>query len=171
MPALMDLTSQRFTRWLALKRAEDHIQPNGKRVARWHCVCDCGTERVVDARGLRGGTSTSCGCLHREIVGALAAAMVGADHPSWKGDDVLYEQVHYRMDRSLGKAKYTDCTDCGDGTAAADWSYDGGCADERIWHGHPYCPHPEHYHPRCRHHHRVLDVAARRAIDQDGIWG
>lgn len=34
--------------------------------SRWHCRCDCGTERAVLSRSLRYGKSLSCGCLRRE---------------------------------------------------------------------------------------------------------
>lgn len=35
------------------------------------CRCECGVERRVSIYGLRIGDSKSCGCLHREIVGAM----------------------------------------------------------------------------------------------------
>ena len=42
--------------------------PNGKKNhARWLCVCDCGKETTVYARGLRKGTTKSCNCLQREL--------------------------------------------------------------------------------------------------------
>ena len=60
-----DLTAQRFGR-LIVERAE-----NGKDRPRWRCVCDCGTERVVEGQKLRTGQTQSCGCLKREVL-ALA---------------------------------------------------------------------------------------------------
>lgn len=33
----------------------------------WSCICTCGTERRVKTQSLREGTSTSCGCSHREL--------------------------------------------------------------------------------------------------------
>jgi hypothetical protein len=49
-----DLTAQRFGR-LIVERAE-----NGKDRPRWRCVCDCGTERVVEGQKLRTGQTQSC---------------------------------------------------------------------------------------------------------------
>ena len=60
MPALKDLTSQRFGRWLVLSRA-----PTVKEIVHWFCRCDCGIERVVRSASLVSGASTSCGCLTR----------------------------------------------------------------------------------------------------------
>jgi len=37
-----------------------HSAPNGR--ARWNCVCDCGTEKVIPADTLAKGRSKSCGC-------------------------------------------------------------------------------------------------------------
>lgn len=51
------------------------IGPQTKgREARWLCRCDCGTEREVKARTLRGGRSRSCGCLQREAARKTALA-------------------------------------------------------------------------------------------------
>jgi hypothetical protein len=33
----------------------------------WLCRCDCGNEREVTGSALMNGTSTSCGCLRREL--------------------------------------------------------------------------------------------------------
>lgn len=33
----------------------------------WHCICDCGNEKVIIGTNLRKGLTKSCGCLHKEI--------------------------------------------------------------------------------------------------------
>lgn len=53
---------ERYGRWTVLD--DCIITPRGER--KWHCRCDCGTERHVLERSLRGGGSKSCGCLTRE---------------------------------------------------------------------------------------------------------
>jgi hypothetical protein len=60
---LIDLTGQHFGRWTVLAL---HPKRSKHRNARWHCVCDCGGERLVAASSLRQGGSKSCGCLQRE---------------------------------------------------------------------------------------------------------
>lgn len=35
--------------------------------AYWVFLCDCGTETVANGAAVRGGRTSSCGCLHREI--------------------------------------------------------------------------------------------------------
>ena len=37
-----------------------------RRRAQWRCICECGTERIVETARLRGGHVRSCGCLGRE---------------------------------------------------------------------------------------------------------
>ena len=52
-----NLEGKVFTRWTVIK------DEGGKKVL---CKCSCGTERWVDRGNLRGGGSTSCGCLRKE---------------------------------------------------------------------------------------------------------
>lgn len=59
------LTGERFGRWIVLNKREMK-GPHGEIF--WHCRCDCGSTRDVQAKGLRSGESTSCGCYHREAV-------------------------------------------------------------------------------------------------------
>lgn len=62
MTKYIDLTGQRFGRWLVLKF--DKIA-NG--IAYWVCRCDCGNEKIVNGSSLRRGRSHSCGCISNEI--------------------------------------------------------------------------------------------------------
>jgi hypothetical protein len=39
---------------------------SGKRLSRWLCRCDCGTEKIIDQAALRSGATVSCGCFGRE---------------------------------------------------------------------------------------------------------
>ncbi len=57
-----NLQNARFGRWTVL--GDFVTTPKGER--KWHCRCDCGTERYVLERSLRSGGSKSCGCLRRE---------------------------------------------------------------------------------------------------------
>jgi len=56
---------QQFARWTVIVRGEP---AQGKR--RWHCICACGTARLVREVYLLDGRSRSCGCLQREITRA-----------------------------------------------------------------------------------------------------
>jgi hypothetical protein len=59
---LIDMTGQRFGRWLVLHRSFD------KPYATWLCRCDCGNERLLVGRDLRTRVTTSCGCGRREAL-------------------------------------------------------------------------------------------------------
>jgi len=59
MPKAVDLTDHRFTRLVALRRAESDKFGN----TRWLCRCDCGNEIVVYTWKLRQQEVMSCGCL------------------------------------------------------------------------------------------------------------
>ena len=60
--ATKNLAGQQFGRWRVIERA------NESGAARWKCRCSCGTERVVAAKNLIAGVSTSCGCYTKERV-------------------------------------------------------------------------------------------------------
>lgn len=58
----IDLSGRRVGRWLVL----GYSHTNKKHQAKWHCRCDCGVERAVDAGNLLTAATLSCGCLNRE---------------------------------------------------------------------------------------------------------
>lgn len=62
MGRLIDLTGQRFGRWVVLGNAGR--DKNG--LTQWLCRCDCGNEVVVLGINLKKGRTQSCGCLQRE---------------------------------------------------------------------------------------------------------
>lgn len=57
-----DLTGRKFGRWTVIGLS--HRKPPHYF---WSCVCDCGTQRIVQGQSL-GVRSFSCGCLRKEIV-------------------------------------------------------------------------------------------------------
>lgn len=58
-----DLTGRKFHRWTVLYRTENKIEPSGRKVTMWQCVCDCGVEKAIRSGSLKSGSSKSCGCL------------------------------------------------------------------------------------------------------------
>ena len=65
---IIDITGEKFGRWVVKGRAEDCIDKDGKTRPMWICDCDCGTKNVlVLGSNLRRGKSLSCGCLVKEI--------------------------------------------------------------------------------------------------------
>ena len=66
MGKLIDLTGQRFGKLVVVKRAENHVSPNGFQKVQWLCQCDCGNMTIVSGGNLRNGTTKSCGCLKVE---------------------------------------------------------------------------------------------------------
>jgi hypothetical protein len=59
----IDIIGQRFGRLLV-------TGPVGSgALMKWACKCDCDNTIETRSKNLRSGSSKSCGCLHREIVG------------------------------------------------------------------------------------------------------
>ncbi len=63
---MIDLTGQRFGRWLVIELAGQ--SPGGNFL--WLCRCDCGNEKPVLSGSLRSGVSKSCGCYSAELTTA-----------------------------------------------------------------------------------------------------
>lgn len=63
MGKFVDLTNQRFGRWLVQYKTPQKMY--GKPA--WVCLCDCGAESIVAGSVLRMGESTSCGCFQKEL--------------------------------------------------------------------------------------------------------
>ena len=51
-----DLTGMIFGRLIVIEQGEDHICPNGKRIAQWRGKCNCGNQ---DRKLIRGSSITS----------------------------------------------------------------------------------------------------------------
>jgi hypothetical protein len=61
VPAFKNLSGQKFGRLQVIERA-----PNQGNRTRWRVVCDCGTEKLVQANHLTSGRQVSCGCNRNE---------------------------------------------------------------------------------------------------------
>lgn len=79
MGKYIDLADRRFGRLVVIRRAEDHIQSNGRHRAMWTCKCDCGKEVAVAGDNLRGGLTQSCGCLQKERASKTCAKHLSTD--------------------------------------------------------------------------------------------
>ncbi len=61
MGKVLDLVGRKFNMLTVLRQAE-YAE---KRLARWVCRCDCGTETIKYGHEVNSGHVKSCGCLHR----------------------------------------------------------------------------------------------------------
>lgn len=77
MGELVDMTGWKMwehgvtdSKLIVVKRAQDRLYPNGRRIVRWECKCLCGSGKqiIATARDLRCGHSKSCGCVRTENV-------------------------------------------------------------------------------------------------------
>ena len=63
---IKDRTGMRYGKLTVLHRADDRIEPSGRKTVMWKCKCDCGNESIVSGGHLNSGTTKSCGCLQLE---------------------------------------------------------------------------------------------------------
>jgi hypothetical protein len=100
---LVDLTGQRFGRWLVLER-DLTIEQKGGIDPKWICVCDCGTTKPVSSGRLKNGDSKSCGCLAKEVA-TKHGMRQSSEYASWLAmrgrmkDN--YHQSQYYTDKNI----------------------------------------------------------------------
>lgn len=80
----LSLAGQTFGRWTVISKS--HKGARGEIF--WLCRCECGSEKPVTAGNLRSGTSTSCGCYHREVVTAHGMTKTR----TWKSWDSMLQR-------------------------------------------------------------------------------
>lgn len=61
------VTVSKYGRLQILDNVPPVIRNNGEKRARYLCLCECGTTKIIDAYKLKSGHTRSCGCLQKEI--------------------------------------------------------------------------------------------------------
>lgn len=61
----VDLHGHRYGRLSVVCEGRPYYNTNGRRVAAWDCICDCGNNAVVRGSDLRSGRTLSCGCVQK----------------------------------------------------------------------------------------------------------
>lgn len=84
---IIDLTGRVFGRLTVLYRGENY-----KLKTTWVCKCECGNEKTVNYQNLIVGTSTSCGCFHKELLlkritihGNARRGRISSEFSIWSG--------------------------------------------------------------------------------------
>lgn len=56
------------SRLTVIQQVEDYVDPKGRHFAKWLCECSCKERNVITVLGarLKNGTTSSCGCYHKE---------------------------------------------------------------------------------------------------------
>ena len=66
----IDLVGQRYGKLTVLSFAGR--RPSGKQKKTvWLCRCDCGNEKIIVGAEMKNGHTTSCGCVHKKMVGDI----------------------------------------------------------------------------------------------------
>lgn len=112
-PATLNMIGQKFGRLTVLERA-----PNQKAYAAWFCSCSCGVIKTHPIRGfsLRNGSTTSCGCILREILhnrnfkhGHSCRIRKSPEYISWDSMKQRCTNPKHRFYRTYGGAGVSVC--------------------------------------------------------------
>jgi hypothetical protein len=108
MPRMIDLTGQRFGRWVVVERGSTKTFPSGDRRIRWLCACDCGSEKEVDGISLRNGVSLSCGCYEKELK-TIHGGVGTSTYRSWQAMKARCLNPNYEEYPNYGGKGVTIC--------------------------------------------------------------
>lgn len=142
-----DLTGMKFGYLTVIKRIEDHIEPSGRKVAVWECLCDCGNIKNVYGKHLKGGDVQSCGCLQKERPNGTTHGMSGTD--IWNHWKYMRQRCDCRDEKSLSYKNYylkgiTYCKEWEDFEPFYEWAVQNGYREgltlERKDNNGGYCP-------------------------------
>lgn len=94
MPKLIDRTGHVYGRLTVIGRDET-VGPatRGKRT-KWLCECSCGGSKSATGHELASGDTRSCGCLHKEEVGALRRTHGMTKTPTYYSWQAAKERCH-----------------------------------------------------------------------------
>jgi hypothetical protein len=136
MPTLINLTGKKINRWTVIERSGAYNDGDAK----WLCKCECGSIREVSGKGLRKGSSKSCGCYKREvnekqgkILGAFGKVhgMEGTRlYRIWHGMKNRCNNVKVQDFASYGGRGITYCAEWGKFIPFMEWALANGYEEE-----------------------------------------
>jgi hypothetical protein len=91
----LDLVGIRFGRLVVQKPARD-VRRYSRNYCTWKCLCDCGNSKTVYTEDIRGGSTASCGCLHRDSVRSPKPTLM--KYPP-KFDKLAWQRDHRKANR------------------------------------------------------------------------
>lgn len=79
----IEYVGKKFGRLTVLSLAKPHLEPNGAKQVVYNCICDCGKHIKTQARYLRRGSTTSCGCFQKEESSKMSKKRTGILNPNF----------------------------------------------------------------------------------------
>ncbi len=142
----IDHTGQRFGRLTVVSRGPTLGGPGNRKVS-WNCICDCGKEVRVAADSLRRGCTSSCGCLHKELIREKATKHDGSRSKLYGVWNMMRQRCCNPRNRDYkfyGARGISVCAEWLDFSNFRDWAttagYGPGLTIDRIDGDKNYCP-------------------------------
>lgn len=104
----------RYGSLTVIEELEPHINPSGRKVRRFKCLCECGNTTVVNLNNLRSGKSSSCGCHKAKTNKYDLSGEYGIGYTS-NGGKFLFDLENYDLLKNycwnIGKNGYVQAID------------------------------------------------------------
>lgn len=62
-----NLSGMKFGKLTVIEQVEDSITPKGQHLPMWKCICDCGTEIIIEGGALKPVTLNHVAVSHEQI--------------------------------------------------------------------------------------------------------
>lgn len=98
---LIDLTGNRYGRFVVLKRSEKATKSHD---VHWVCKCSCGTIKDILSGTLKNGTTKSCGCLRRDF-GTWNRGLKGEKSHVYRGYKGIPRQFYTELKSNARRRK------------------------------------------------------------------
>lgn len=126
---MVDLTGKRFGRLTVLGFSHKVVYSQTNVRYYWNCRCDCGTEKLVLASQLRGGT-LSCGCLTKERHPRKHGMSKHRLFGIWHSMIERCENPHCRAYKDYGDRGISVCEEWHESKNFFDWALANGYSEE-----------------------------------------
>lgn len=137
MGSLIDLTGKTFGRLTVVGFSEKREIGNSRFKYYWICKCECGNEKIVCGEYLRNGTTSSCGCLHKEILSSMRkkhglSNKCGRLYPLWKSIKYRCFCKNAKEYKNYGGRGITMCDEWKDDFVSFyNWAIENGYKEEK----------------------------------------
>lgn len=133
----IDLVGKKYGKLTVISYAGRKQSGENQKKTMWLCKCECGNEKIVAGAELRNGSTISCGCFHKKMVGDInrthnLSSKCGRLYPLWKSMKYRCNNPKNKSYKNYGGRGIKVCEEWqNDFRAFYDWAISSGYKEEK----------------------------------------